>query len=56
MVMHFFLFFFSGGGGGGLTRCIMVYVNVVKRAFPLTWPEAMQISCDKRKRLHNKGY
>ena len=34
----------------------MVYVKVVNRAFPLTWPAAMHISCDKRKRLHKEGY
>ena len=27
----------------------MVYVKVVNRAFPLTWPAAMHVSCDKIK-------
>ena len=30
----------------------MVYVKVVNRAFSLTWPAAMQISCYKRKRVY----
>ena len=48
------------GGGGWQTKCIMGDVQMANiqrlmyRAHVLTWPAAIQIYCNKRKRLDRK--